>query len=353
MSCNHPLLATWTTDPKKPVKIISKAPFLDRPTFKMINESYVVNPHTGEAESEYFLVRCGQCMGCRLDKSREWADRLTMESMMHEEGKSLFITLTYDDEHLPAGRFTRPTLVKEHAQKFMKDLRRWMDYHLNIKEIRFYLCGEYGSKYLRPHYHVILFGAVFPDMEKWFLNHMHQQIYKSEILDGIWQRGITCIGSADWRSCAYTARYVTKKIKGEGAEDYYSIRGILPEFQLMSNREGIGLSYFESHYEEIYENDSIVLPPIDGKAHICKPPRYFDDKYKEINPLHLERVKAKRMEIAQDSMETYLHLTDLDMNGYFAMREEIAKRSEKLLKRLVDQVLTNKFYRATMVMRAS
>lgn len=339
MSCYHPLLAQRTSDPKKPVKIVNKEPFLDRPTTDMINKALSVDIRTGEVENDFFLVPCGKCIGCRLDYSREWADRMTMEALSHPKGRSWFLTLTYDDEHLPNGKKDRPSLKPNDLTDFMKRLRRHYEYHNLSDGIRFYACGEYGSKTFRPHYHVIVYGLDFEDKEPFFLNKMHQQIYKSELLSDLWGNGIVSIGGFDWRSAAYTARYVLKKQKGENAASYYEERGIEPEFVRMSNRPGIALPYFETHSEEIYEKDNIVLPPIDGKPHIIKPPRYFDTKYESLNALCAERlkeIKARRVTNAQASQDTRLQLTDLDLKGYFELQERSAENSAKLLKRLVD-----------------
>lgn len=338
MSCYHPLLAEWTSDPKKPVRIVSKEPSLDRRSLAYIREAEIKD-YYGVWKEQYFFVPCGKCIGCRLDYSREWADRMTMEALCYPKGQAWFLTLTYDDAHLPKGKMDRPTLEPQHLTDFIKRLRRHFEYHEKSDKIRFYACGEYGSKTFRPHYHVVAYGLDFEDKEPFFLNKMHQQIYKSETLEHLWGNGIVSIGGFDWRSAAYTARYVLKKQKGESAASYYEERGIKPEFVRMSNRPGIALPYFEAHYNEIYANDNIVLPAIDGKPHIVKPPRYFDDKYASLNDYaaaRLKEIKERRAANAQASQDTRLALTDLDLQGYFDMQEQSAIRSAKMLKRLVD-----------------
>lgn len=339
MSCYHPLLATRTADPKKPVKIISKEPYLDRETTDLLARSLSVDIRTGEAEADFFLVPCGKCAGCRLDYSREWADRCTMEAMMYSKDKCHFITLTYDDENLPAGKVFRPSLDPKDLTDFMKRFRIQAERDYNIQNIRFYACGEYGSKGLRPHYHLLVYGITLPDLKEFFLNKMHQQIYTSEWVSKIWGKGLVSIGGLDWRCAAYVARYVMKKQKGQGAASYYEERGIVPEFVRMSLKPGIGLPYFEAHAEEIYKNDNIVLPPIDGNKHIVKPPRYFDDKYKSLNDecaRRLEEIKKRRASNAQDHQDTLLRQTDLDLKGYFEMSEQALNRSLKMLKRNLE-----------------
>ena len=94
----------------------------------------VLNPSQGYSDLQV-VVPCGKCIGCRLDKSREWSIRCVNEASLHD--KNCFITLTYDDDHLPGDR----SLHVEHFQKFMKRLR----WHSDVL-IRFLHCGEYGAK---------------------------------------------------------------------------------------------------------------------------------------------------------------------------------------------------------------
>ena len=96
---------------------------------------------------------CGQCMACRLNKQREKAMRIGHELQYHKE--SVFITLTYDPEHLPENG----SLVKSDVQKFLKRLRK----RLGVERVRYFLCGEYGELGNRPHYHLIVFGLSYND----------------------------------------------------------------------------------------------------------------------------------------------------------------------------------------------
>ena len=103
---------------------------------------------------KFTILPCGQCYACRLNKSRDWATRCVLEAKMHD--KNCFITLTYNDDNLPQDL----SLHKEDFVKFMKRLRK------NTGEkIRFYMAGEYGSLYQRPHYHACLFGYRPDDLQ--------------------------------------------------------------------------------------------------------------------------------------------------------------------------------------------
>ena len=95
---------------------------------------------------------CGQCIGCRLERSRQWATRLMKELRLHNHAS--FITLTYDDNNLPKTADGVPTLCLRDMQLFLKSLRK----HFQPVQLRYFQCGEYGEKTQRPHYHMILFG---------------------------------------------------------------------------------------------------------------------------------------------------------------------------------------------------
>lgn len=117
------------------------------------------------ALTEFVEIPCGQCIECRLQRSRRWADRCMLELGYHES--SYFLTLTYDNDHIPKNPLIdydtgeiyaeNATLVKKDLQDFMKRLRRAYEYKGYDNKLRFFACGEYGSQTLRPHFHIIVF----------------------------------------------------------------------------------------------------------------------------------------------------------------------------------------------------
>lgn len=221
-------------------------------------------------------IGCGQCVECRLQHSRDWAVRCMNEKRLHRE--SSFLTLTYEDSQLPLAG----TLVKWHLQKFMKRLR-----HDTGDGLRFYACGEYGETYDRPHYHVLLFNYDFADKRLFDRTDREYELYVSPRLDKLWGMGHTVIGSVDFESCAYVARYVTKKITGAPAEAHYY--GREDEFALRSMRPGIGHGYYMKYAHEMYAHDSIV---VNGRE--IRPPRYYDERYKALDSMGLDEIKKER-----------------------------------------------------------
>lgn len=205
---------------------------------------------------KYQEVGCGQCIGCRLDRSRKMAIRLEHESQMHQE--KCFLTLTYNDANLPWG-VHRPTLRPRDTQLFLKKLRK------EVKtKIRFYLCGEYGEKTSRPHYHAILYGFSFPDK-----TYYSKTLKESQLLNETWGMGDCKIGEVTFESCAYVARYVMAKRNGPQKE-YYNQNQIEPEFSRCS--KGIGKSWIEAYQNDVYGSDSVI-----SRGGIKqRPPRYYD-----------------------------------------------------------------------------
>lgn len=239
---------------------------------------------------EKLELPCGQCIGCRLERSRQWAVRIMHEAQLHDD--SLFITLTYDDEHRPVDGCVNV----EHTQKFLKRLRRARP----KQRIRFFLCGEYGETYDRPHYHACIFGTAFPDRKKWMREAGHDY-YVSEELNRIWGKGFAIIGALTFESAAYVARYVTKKITGPAAEEHYvrddaltgNVRRLTPEFATMSRRPGLAKDWFDEYASDVYPFDEVI-----SRGHPTKPPRYYDQLLERSDPQQYLEIKLQREEAA-------------------------------------------------------
>lgn len=225
---------------------------------------------------------CGRCIGCRLERARQWAVRIMHEAKMHDE--NAFLTLTYDSEHLPP----RGTLCVPDVQKFLKRLRS----RLFPERIRFFLCGEYGEKLGRPHYHAIVFGFSFPD--KLPISEAGEFTeYTSELLSETWGLGSARLGSVSFDSACYVANYATKKIVGSKDIVDAHYRGLVPEFLLMSRRPGIGRSWIDKFGPEVFQSDEIIVRGLQAR-----PPRYYDQVHKAVAPESYERVAAVRSEKA-------------------------------------------------------
>lgn len=285
-------------------------------------------------------VACGRCIGCRLENSRQWAVRCTHEAQLHEE--NCFLTLTYDDEHLPKDL----SLKKDHVQKFIKRLRR----KYPEKTIRYFYCGEYGENTDRPHYHICLFGIDFHHDRKFYrFNSLDQRLYNSKTLDRLWSKplkegdrpspiGHAVIGDLTYQSAAYVARYVTKKVSGKEQAKKYGEKVNLktgeisllrtPEFAEGSRRPAIGKEWFLKNWKDVYPNDFVVVNKIPQK-----PPRYYDSLLEGLDNNLYSVVKSKRNAAMLEASESRPE----EFDPYrLLVKEEIRGRKKKFLPRSIE-----------------
>lgn len=276
-------------------------------------------------------IPCGKCIGCRLEKARQWAVRCYHESQMYTD--NCFVTLTYNNEHLPESR----NIEKRTLQLFFKRLRKHINKHEPEKEIRFYACGEYGEKMGRPHYHSCIFNYDFPDKEILYTDYQHNHrsgfstginhsLYTSATLEKIWGKGYCTIGELNLQTAGYVARYVTKKITGPLQEEHYKrdymepgAHKAVPEFALMSRMPGIGEPWLQKYFTDVYPKDFFTINGIKNK-----PPRYYDDLLKKRDPkLHLTIKKARAAKAEEEEvirlkqLENHKKLTIKSLNRGF------------------------------------
>jgi hypothetical protein len=216
------------------------------------------------------------------------------EASLYED--NCFITLTYDDQHLPWAA----SLNKEHFQKFLKRLRK----RYAPQTIRFYHCGEYGERHGRPHYHALLFGFAFPDRAL-LGERRGLPVWRSEALEQLWPYGRSEIGTLTFESAAYVARYILKK--QVNTESPHELRE--PEYLTMSRRPGIGRDWIERYAGEVYPRDAVIA----GGARI-KPPRYYDVVVELSGAVDLLAIKQSRAERAAEKVPSTLqsrHASDV------------------------------------------
>lgn len=276
MPCYHPIYMHYSTKGKK------------------ANGKHSIVSAKSPFSGKQLPLPCGRCIGCRLERSRQWAVRCMKEAQMHDHNE--FITLTYHDSHLIYGGATHAILYPRHLTLFLKRLRK--HYGPNLK---FFACGEYGDKLSRPHYHAIMFGLNITD-KKFHSSKNSINYYYSPTLNGIWTHGNVIIGDVTFESCAYVARYIMKKRLGKTAPEYDE-EGITPEFVRMSRGGragpgGIGLSWLQKYQSDVYPRGTIL-----ANGHLCKPPKYFDTKFEEIDPIKMEAIRTTRLEAALENWQ--------------------------------------------------
>lgn len=252
--------------------------------------------HTTRARGLFF-VRCGQCMSCRLERSRQWAVRVVNEASRYRA--SSFVTLTYGEE------LQSRSLVYRDWQLFAKKVRR------KLGSFRFFLAGEYGEQNWRPHFHAAMFGVYFDDRRPWRKSPAGFQLYRSATLESLWTHGNSEIGDVSFESAAYIARYVCKKVTGDAAKpiqedgtpghyvDFDPVTGewtnLKPEFCRMSLGEGIGSKWLERYYRDVFPLDRSVV-----RGAVQRPPRYYMKWLKRRFPLMAEKVRQDRLRKADE-----------------------------------------------------
>lgn len=320
MSCYHPMLGvpdydSLTENGKRKYNIISSYV----PEFKSLYPGSIAIP-------------CGKCIGCRLDYSRSWADRMILE--LDHTKKGVFITLTYDNDHVPFtecdnGEFGAFTLYKPDLQKFFKRLRKKFSY----QEIRYYASGEYGSNTQRPHYHDITFGLSledFPDLKLRGKNELGQCHYQSDILADIWGQGFCLVTDVSWKTCAYVSRYVQKKVFG-GMNYLQDLYGCEPEFSLMSRRPGIGAYYMEDH-PDMFDVSQLYVRGYENPISI---PKYHLKKLSLLDPEKYDKILSERKEYVSDKEFQKLLNTDLSYLEQLEVEENKKLLRSSALKRLL------------------
>lgn len=237
---------------------------------------------------------CGICIGCRMRRASDWELRVMHEASFYDA--NCFVTLTYGEGKLP--QFG--SLSHRDFQLFMKRLRK----HFGVS-VRFYMCGEYGDKHQRPHYHACLFNVDFrSDRVPAGKSGSGAIFYKSMLLESLWTHGICSVQDLTRETASYCARYVMKKALGPSAKDAYKftdletgeIIQLVPEYAKMSLKPGIGRKWIDRYEDSVFPRDSVVSV---GKER--QVPRYYDRVIAKRSPSKFEKVQVARVARAKDS----------------------------------------------------
>lgn len=290
MACFHPLLAWRGRSPGRSGKV---------PVVFKQEDSCGVSVE----------LPCGQCIGCRLERSRQWAVRCMHEASLWE--RNAFVTLTYAEDRVPDSG----SLVLRDFQLFCKRLRK------RAGSFRFFHCGEYGERLGRPHYHACLFGLDFDD-KVLYTERNGVKLYVSPLLGDVWGHGFATVGDVTFESAAYVARYVLKKVTGDGAEDHYGDKS--PEYVTMSRRPGIGRGWYDRFKSEVYPSDEVI-----SRGHSVRPPRFYDSLFELSEPSVFDVVKRQRIEAAKASFSVG--------TPSLRARETVCKARVSLLRRGIEE----------------
>lgn len=243
---------------------------------------------------EYIHVRCGECAACQNFRSNRWISRLETERQMHPA--AMFVTLTYNDSHLPMfvpsyfpedkSELVGIPLVNRHGeyihfcelefdtpadldyyrmrmaingipyadfkdiQLFHKRLNKW--FHDNVtqkyKNFRYFCVAELGSTTLRPHFHSIYY------VDDWQVVERFSDGVLSCWSDSQGQSYGNCdVQLIEKSASAYVAQYLTKLYS---VPSFYRHPLLRTKF-VSSKRPPIGLSSASYEDDEKIVNDLV------------------------------------------------------------------------------------------------
>lgn len=232
---------------------------------------------------------CGMCIGCRMRRASDWELRVMHEATLHDA--NCFVTLTYGRDQMPANG----SLDHRDFQLFMKRLRK------KFGAVRFYMCGEYGPLNLRPHYHACLFGVDFrSDRKPSGKSASGAVFFDSPILAALWKLGRVSVQDLTRETAGYCARYIMKKVLGEGAKRAYDTideNGVIvskkAEYAAMSLCPGIGAGWFAKYVGDIYPHDFAVADGVKRRV-----PKYYDRLAKGVARIDLDSIEFARQKRA-------------------------------------------------------
>lgn len=346
MKCVTPLVRIWNKGYPDDFRILPKSHVARQ---LAVNPNYLsINSfNSKKSKYEFQEIPCGKCYACRLTYSAEWATRILLEKEYYKDDECWFITLTYDEDHLPVKEHCKyedklyvndgtwgGTLVKSDLQKFIKRIRK--DYPSPDFNIKFFACGEYGSddNSCRPHFHVIIMGLPLKANDMYDVhvdNKFHKEHYKNKYIDKKWKYGMHDIGHLEWSNAAYTARYCMKKIGDTWDKEEYAKRGKEPEFVTMSR--DIGRRYYEDHKDKIWKTDGLIMKTVKGNIGHIKPPKRYLTLLEKEDIQKAQHIKESRRAVSQKLQEKEFideSLTDLEK---LLIKSDNLEKKNSMLKR--------------------
>lgn len=266
-------------------------------------------------------VPCGKCAPCKIRRVNEWVFRIMWEEE-NNATSSHFITLTYDTAHVPLTNNGFLSLRKKHLQDFFKRLRK----NTRIKGIKYYACGEYGSKTTRPHYHAIVFNCPDP-----------QEYASAWTVDGS-QFGGVDVGDVTSDSIAYCLKYIDKESFRE-KRYRHSRDDREKEFPLMSH--GLGKGYVENPSVRAYHKRDLSRNYVTSKnGYRVAMPRYYRLKLFDESELEAQRDIINVAIQQNEEKERYLFVSSEEFPT-IADRNEMQIQARKI-KMGFSQKLRNK-----------
>lgn len=289
------------------------------------------------------IIPCGKCLGCKLDYSKMWGLRGLIESKVWK--KNCFVTLTYNNEHLPKDK----NLHKEDIQDFLKRLRKhYTGYQSRIwynkrkaeeiieYPIRVFYSGEYGDLRYRSHFHVGIFNWCPDDLKFLKYNKYGDPMYTSKTIEKLWsingkQIGFVTVEDMNYNTAQYIARYTVKKCFNDHDETI-KLKGLKPEFIETSRKGGLGYQLYENkeEWEKLKRNYGIFIKN-KKRLKLMGIPQYYKNKWKKENLLEYFTSADQNKREKDENIKKLLAQTDYTLEEYMKIQKR--KIIEKLKKK--------------------
>lgn len=269
-----------------------------------------------DGQEKELFVPCGHCAACRIAKKREWTIRLLHEKSYWK--KTCFVTLTYNEENLPDDR----GLHKEHLQLFFKRLRRSLR---DARRIKYFACGEYGDRFNRPHYHVIIFGCDCND---------------TDIIRTEWPFGFVKVDLVTMYRLQYVTGYVQKKLSGKYEKERYG--NLQGPFQLQS--QGLGARFALDNADELLD-DGCCETWTGAKFGL---PRYYRKKLGD--RYNRDQAAAASFQARKDTVRRHGGLAESDTPDWLVEQEyyRLGMKEDSSLNRSRDVANTSRLQKLDM-----
>lgn len=294
MSCLHPHIAFYDTR-VTPARVV----------FKPRQEWLFLGLPAGVSS---ISIPCGKCFGCLKSRALDITVRAVAESRMHDF--SSFVTLTVSDDELsfvfPHGLEHRP------FQLFAKRLRK------KIGKFSFLMCGEYGARTMRPHYHAVIFGHRFVDSSV---------DTPSVVLRDAWQHGNIMVDDVNSNRIAYVSGYTCKDyVLGRG-KDFYNERGLGQPYIKWSRRPALGLTWLRKYYSDLVDDHMQLSFVLDGKSFNFGG-RYFLKKLALLSPADYDNIIAQRRGLSLQDDTTRIMRYENNKRAVEVRQYQLRRKSE-------------------------
>lgn len=316
MPCNHPYMAFWTGNltPNGKREYILHAgsdtmvlppSAYERKRIYIGADAPQANIHGSIFLTDPIPLPCSKCIGCRIDRAKEWTYRCLAESLYHEY--TYFVTLTYDDIHLPHWKDGSVYLSRRDLTRFFKRMRK-AGY-----EFRYFASAEYGHLSNRPHFHFLMFTDKPLKLTQIGLN-----AFKCDDVEKIWSYGLVSVSYSDYGTTRYVTGYMQKKLDQDDSEFY------VKPYRVMSRKPAIGAKYFYDHVDSIKSTQKVYL---DGQT--VKVPQIFW-KYLDSDP-DLDAIKKDLIRIARINLDKLKWFYNTPYTSEVGFKQDV--EMEKALKR--------------------